>query len=186
MNKSLCWISLGVFFRSPLVKNLRRRPQNQNLVNPKPLLLRKMHSGTKKEHKPKLLSPDIFRWGRGLPGEGVGGQKVRHLSRNPGKQNFWAGYPGIFAGISQGHPKSLRKKKLCSIFGPYTQKTLAISEPLHCGLRVRWKVASDLRFRVAMSEPETPSFCGISGDLASSTRKSLAIAISRTSSCPFS
>ena len=50
---------------------------------------------------------------------------------------------------------------------------------LHCDLRVRWKVASDLRFRSAISEPKTPSFCGISGDLAPSTRKSLAIAIVR-------
>ena len=50
---------------------------------------------------------------------------------------------------------------------------------LHCDLRVRWKVASDLRFRAALSEPKTPSFCGISGDLAPSTRKSLAIAIVR-------
>ena len=50
---------------------------------------------------------------------------------------------------------------------------------LHCDLRVRWKVASDLRFRAAMSKRNTPSFCGISGDLAPSTRKSLAIAIVR-------
>ena len=50
---------------------------------------------------------------------------------------------------------------------------------LHCDLRVRWKVASDLRFQAAISEPKTPSFCGISGDLAQSTRKSLAIAIVR-------
>ena len=50
---------------------------------------------------------------------------------------------------------------------------------LHCDLRVRWKVASDLRFRAAISEPKTPSFCGISGDLAQSTRKSRAIAIVR-------
>ena len=49
----------------------------------------------------------------------------------------------------------------------------------HCDLRVRWKVASDLRFRAAISEPQTPSFCGISGDLAQSTRKSLAIAMVR-------
>ena len=48
-----------------------------------------------------------------------------------------------------------------------------------CELRVRWKVAIDLRFRAAISEPKTSSFCGISGDLASSTRKSLAIAIVR-------
>ena len=50
---------------------------------------------------------------------------------------------------------------------------------LHCDLKVRWKVASDLRFRAAISEPKTPSFCGISGGLAPSTRKSLAIAIVR-------
>ena len=29
----------------------------------------------KKLHKPKLLSPDTFRWGRGLPHEGVGAKK---------------------------------------------------------------------------------------------------------------
>ena len=50
---------------------------------------------------------------------------------------------------------------------------------LHCDLRLRWKVASDLRFRAAISEPKTSSFCGISGDLAQSTRKSLAMAIVR-------
>ena len=50
---------------------------------------------------------------------------------------------------------------------------------MHCDLRVRWKVASELRFRAAISEPEAPSFCGISGDLAPSTRRSLAIAIVR-------
>ena len=51
---------------------------------------------------------------------------------------------------------------------------------LHCGLRVRWTVASDLRFRAAISEPKTPSFCRNSGDLlAPSTPKSLAIAIVR-------
>ena len=50
---------------------------------------------------------------------------------------------------------------------------------MHCDLRVRWKVASDLRFRAAISEPKTPSCCGISGDLALSMRKSLAIAIAR-------
>ena len=49
---------------------------------------------------------------------------------------------------------------------------------LHCDLRVRWKVASDLRFLAAISEPKTP-FCEISGDLVPSTRKSLAIAIVR-------
>ena len=27
---------------------------------------------------------------------------------------------------------------------------------LHCDVRVRWKVASDLRFRAAISEPKSP------------------------------
>ena len=50
---------------------------------------------------------------------------------------------------------------------------------LHCDLKVRWEIASDLRFRAAISEPKTPSFCKISGDLAPSTRKLLVIAIVR-------
>ena len=39
-----------------------------------------------------------------------------------------------------------------------SQKSLVISETLHCDWRVRWKVASDSRFQVAISEPETPFF----------------------------
>ena len=39
-------------------------------------------------------------------------------------------------------------------------------EMLHCDLRARCKVASDLRFRAAISEPKTSSFCRISSDLA--------------------
>ena len=38
------------------------------------------------------------------------------------------------------------------------------------------EVASDLRFRDAISEPKARPFCGISGDLTQSTRKLLAIA----------
>ena len=50
-------------------------------------------SGTKKEHKPKLWSPDIFRWSRGLPHEG-GGAKSSVCPSKPGKSNFFlAGYP---------------------------------------------------------------------------------------------
>ena len=43
---------------------------------------------------------------------------------------------------------------------------------LHCDSRVRWKVASDLRFWAAICEPKTPSFRRFSGDLAPSTRNS--------------
>ena len=62
-------------------------------------------SGTKKEPKPKLLSPDIFWWVGGLPREGGGGRKVRYVPRNPGNQTFLAGYPGIWP----GYPGSARK-----------------------------------------------------------------------------
>ena len=47
--------------------------------------------------------------GWGSSREGVGDQKVRYVLRNPGKSNFLAGYPEVFAGISRGRPKSLRK-----------------------------------------------------------------------------
>ena len=52
---------------------------------------------------------------------------------------------------------------ICDCAHRRPQKSPAISETLHCDLRVRWRVAGDLRFRVAISEVEIPSFCGISG-----------------------
>ena len=81
-------------------------------------------------------------------------------------------------------PKSQRFLRFLRLRCPSrTPEIAAISRQdkamLHCDLRVRWKVASDLRFRAAISEPKSPSFCGIYGDLAPSTRKSLAIAIVR-------
>ena len=77
-------------------------------------------SGMKKEHKPKLLSPDIFRWGRGLPREGVGAKKF-NMSLETKEINFYGrDIPGDFAGISRKRPKSLRKKKFVSNFWPLT------------------------------------------------------------------
>ena len=35
----------------------------------------RLGSGRKKEHRPKLLGLDIFRWGGGLPHKGVGAKK---------------------------------------------------------------------------------------------------------------
>ena len=79
-----------------------------------------LRSGTKKEHKPKLLSPDIFWWVRGLPREGVGGKKFGMPLETREIKLFLAGYRGIFfAGISRNRPKCLRKKSLCSLLGPY-------------------------------------------------------------------
>ena len=88
-----------------------------------------------------------------------------------------------------GNPKDLSapiSQRFCDLRLRCPSRSLEIARfpkqdkaMLHCDLRVRWKVASDLRFRAAISEPKTPSFCRISGDLAQSTRKSLAIAIVR-------
>ena len=41
-------------------------------------------SDAKEEHKPKLLSPDIFWWGRGLPRARMGAKKFG-MSSKPGK-----------------------------------------------------------------------------------------------------
>ena len=49
--------------------------------------------------------------GGGLPREGVGGQKVQCVLRNPGKPNFWAVYPGFLAG-HPGLPEKFEKKKV--------------------------------------------------------------------------
>ena len=54
------------------------------------------------------------------------------------------GYCAIWGGISHWAAKR----------GP--QKSLVFPETLHCDLRVRCKVASDLRFRVAISEATKP------------------------------
>ena len=70
-------------------------------------------------HGPKLLSPDIFWWDGGLPREGVGTMKSRSCPRQPRESNFFGGISRDFAGISRKRPKSLRKKCLGSIFGPY-------------------------------------------------------------------
>ena len=69
----------------------------------------------KKEPKPKLLSPDIFWWGGGLPREGVGAKKFSMSLETQGIKLFWRD----FAGISRKRPKSLRKKCLGSILVPY-------------------------------------------------------------------
>ena len=101
---------------------------------------------------------------------------------------------GDFSYGFQGHPNQLalqflahrNRSDFCDLRLRCPSRTPEIARfprqekaMLHCDLRVRWKVASDLRFRAAIFEPKAPSFCGIPGDLARSTRKSLAIAIVR-------
>ena len=47
-----------------------------------------------KEHKLKLLSPDLFRWGGVLPREGVGAKKFGVSLKTKEIQTFLAGCPG--------------------------------------------------------------------------------------------
>ena len=76
---------------------------NNSLASSRPFRIFCSSSGKKKEPKPKLFGPDIFGGrGGGLPREGGGGQKVRYVLRNPGKPNFLAGCPDIFAGLFGG------------------------------------------------------------------------------------
>ena len=50
---------------------------------------------------------------------------------------------------------------------------------LHCDLRLRWKIASDLRFQAAISEPETLLSAGFLAIWVRQREKLLAIAIVR-------
>ena len=59
-----------------------------------------MKSGKIKEHKPKVLGPDIFRWGGVLPREGVGAKKFGMFLETQ-KTKLLGGISRDFAGISQ-------------------------------------------------------------------------------------
>ena len=78
---------------------------------------RGMLQGWEKEHKPKLLNPDIFRWGRGLPHEGVGAKKFGMSLETQGKSG--QDIPGFCRDIP-GVPENLRKKNICVQFSPPT------------------------------------------------------------------
>ena len=64
-----------------------------------------LYSGTKKEPKPKLLSPDIFRWGGGLPREGVGAKKFGMSLEAQGIKLFWRDIRGFCRDIPEAPEK---------------------------------------------------------------------------------
>ena len=72
-------------------------------------------SGKRKEPKPKLLSPDIFRWGRGLPREGVGAKKFGMSLEAREIKLFGRDIPGFCRDIP-GAPEKFEKKKVCVQF----------------------------------------------------------------------
>ena len=73
----------------------------------------------KEERKPKILSLDIFRWGRGLPREGVRAKKFS-ISLLETREIKLSGrdIPGFCWDIP-AVPEKFEKTSLCSIFGPY-------------------------------------------------------------------
>ena len=72
-------------------------------------------SGKKKEPKPKLLSPDILRWGRGLPREGVGAKKFDMSLETREIKLFGRDIPGFCRDIPEV-PEKFEKKKFCVQF----------------------------------------------------------------------
>ena len=64
-----------------------------------------------KEHKPKILSPDIFRWGRGLPREGVGAKKFGMSLETMEIKFFGRDIPGFCRDVPEVPEKF--EKKLC-------------------------------------------------------------------------
>ena len=72
------------------------------------------YSGKKNEPKPKLLGPDILRWGGGLPREGVGAKKFGMSLENREVKLFWRDNPGFCQDIPAVHEKF--EKKVCVQF----------------------------------------------------------------------
>ena len=66
-------------------------------------------SGRKKEPKPKLLGPDIFQWGRGLPRERVGAKKFDTSLETREIKLFGRDLPGFCRDIP-GVPEKFEKK----------------------------------------------------------------------------
>ena len=67
-------------------------------------------SGTKKEPKPKLLSPDIFHLGRGLPCEGVGAKTFGMSLETREIKLFCRDIPGFCRDIPEV-PEEFENKK---------------------------------------------------------------------------
>ena len=95
-------------------------------------------SGTKKEPKPKLLSPDIFWWGGGLPREGVGAKKFGMSLETQGIKLFWRDIPGFRRDIPEAPEKFEKKmfgfnsRPLESSHEKCSENFPEILEPLFC------------------------------------------------------
>ena len=74
------------------------------------------NSGKKKEPKPKLFVPDIFRWGGGLPRERVGAKKFGMSLETQGNQTLGRDIPGFCRDIPPKVPEKFERKKVCVQF----------------------------------------------------------------------
>ena len=85
----------------------------------KEISLRHWQGGDKIQARKRNPNPNFLVWifsgGWGSSTWRGGGQKVRYVLRNPGKPNFWAGYPGILPGYLGGALK-VWEKKVCVQF----------------------------------------------------------------------
>ena len=89
--------------------------------------------------------------------------------------------PSVYLNRELSAPKSQRFLRFAIAMPIADHRNRAISETResNAALRLKKSLAICDFGLAAISEPKAPSFCGISGDLAPSTRKSLAIAIVR-------
>ena len=98
------------------------------------------------EHKPNLLSPDIFRWGGDLPRGGAGGAKKFGMPLETRENKlFWRDIPGFCRDIS-GATESSRKKKVCVQFSSPKE-----DQPRDCGA-----VLSKTPFETSAKEKRDP------------------------------
>ena len=73
-----------------------------------------------KRSQTQTFESGYFRWGRGLPHEGVGAQKVGMSLEAQEIKRFWQDIPGFCWDIPAVPEKFENKKSLCSMSGPYT------------------------------------------------------------------
>ena len=114
-------------FGTVCVQNLLDQPRAKHPSERRPSSSPRAPIATRANHPPyqrireekrtqtQTLGPDIFRWGGGLPREGVGAKKFGTSLETREIKLFRWDIPD-FAGISR-RPEKFEKKSLCSIFG---------------------------------------------------------------------
>ena len=94
-------------------KNTKKDPENDL----KRLRTFCKYQARKRNPNLKLLSPDIFWWGGGLPREGVGAKKFGMSLETQGIKLFWRDIPGFRRDIP-GAPEKFEKKRFGFNFWP--------------------------------------------------------------------